>query len=77
MPSTTGKQGEKEIEELYELLLQKGQRHLKKGGIAIIYSQDPSIALSVFKRHLEWKRMETFQIYQKDASYLYILKYIG
>ena len=77
MPSTTGKQGEKEIEALYELVLQKGKEHLKKNGIAVIYSSDPSIMLHALKRHSEWKRLETFEVYQRETSYVYILKYIG
>ena len=77
MPSVSAKQTKQDIEGLYELLLKKGATHLKKGGIGIIYSQDPEIAVSVMKRHPEWKRLETFQIYQREASYLYIIQYTG
>lgn len=77
MPIVTEKQSEKTIESLYELLLTKGCKHLKKGGIAVVYSSNPSIASNVFRKHPEWKRLETHQIYQREASYLYILQYIG
>lgn len=77
MPAVSGNQNAMCVEELYELLMTKGATHIKKGGIAVIYSQDPEIATAVMKRHTEWKRLETFQIYQREASYLYILQYIG
>ena len=77
MPAVSGKQTAKDIEQLYELLMSKGATHMKKGGIGVIYSQDPEIATAVMARHSEWKRLETFQIYQREASYLYIIQYIG
>ena len=77
MPFVSGKQTAKDIEELYELLLNKGATHIKKDGIAVIYSQDPEIALLAFKRHPEWKRLDTFQIYQRESSYVYIIQYTG
>lgn len=74
MPFVSGKQTAKEVEQLYELLLTKGSEHIKIGGILILYSQDPEIALCAFKRHPEWKKRESYPIYQRESSYVYVLQ---
>lgn len=75
MPFVSGKQTEEEVENAYHLLFKKGTTHLKKNGIAIVYSQNPEIANRVLKQYSKWFLLEQFPIYQRETSCLYILQY--
>lgn len=75
MPAVIGVKTEREIDQVYALFFEKVPIHLKDQGIIVMYSADPSIAQKHIKKNLDIELLEKYQIYQKEGSYLFILRY--
>lgn len=75
MPCVMGVKEAREIESIYAMFFEKLPEHLKDNGIIVMYSADPGIANKQIKLRSDIEVLEKFQIYQKDETYLYILKH--
>lgn len=75
MPSVMGLKETSEIESIYDMFFTKLPEHLKDQGIVVLYSADPAIANKHIKTCSHIELLKKFPIYQKDESYLYILKH--
>lgn len=77
MPAVVGQKTTAQIHDIYHMFFEKTCDVLKDGGIILMYSSDPQIALEHIKRQQNIILLEQYPIYQKDRSCLYILKKIN